>query len=504
MSELRQPSVHAVNATAASVKADALVLFVSQNSTSAEIESSPLPDALTAQLHSQFTLLGVSGASDEVVRVLAPEAFAAKILVFTGLGKAAEGNAHLEAVRRASGAAMRALGHVEKVALALPEVDERGLQALVEGSLLGAFSYSGYKTDSKKDVDLGEILVLTSLPSRAAQAALKRATIIAEAVNNTRLLVNEPPNKLYPETFALAAKDLAKTHNVKVTVFDEKRLEKEGFGGILGVGKGSQRPPRLVKVEYSPAKAKKHLALVGKGITFDTGGISLKPGGSMMTMKSDMGGAAAVLNVTLAAAELALPVKVTAWLCIAENMPGGKALKPEDVITIHGGKTVEVLNTDAEGRLVMADGLAAASSEHPDVILDVATLTGAQVVALGGRYAAVMGAEQVRSAIAQAGDVVGEPFWPMPLPEYILDQLKSPNADLKNITGSRDGGMLAAGLFLQEFVGPQEGSQERISWGHLDIAGPAFNEGKPYGYTPTQGTGAAVRTVLEFAASLGR
>jgi leucyl aminopeptidase len=289
-----------------------------------------------------------------------------------------------------------------------------------------------------------------------------------------------PPSQLYPETFADAAKDLAKGLPVKVTVYDEKRLAKEGFGGILAVGQGSLRPPRLVKVEYSPAKAGPGAGvhLVGKGITFDTGGISIKPAAQMDQMKSDMAGAATVLTSLLAAARLNLPVKVTAWLCIAENMPSGSAQRPADVITIRGGKTVEVLNTDAEGRLVMADGIAAASEENPAAIIDVATLTGAALIALGTRTAGLMGDDAVTQPLLAAASASGEPAWPMPLPEELRAGLDSATADLSNVGERPDG--------------------SAIPWAHLDIAGPAFNTGSAYGHTPKQGTGAVVRTLVSY------
>src|SRR5690606_19171063 len=232
---------------------------------------------------------------------------------------------------------------------------------------------------------------------------------------------------------------------------------------------------------------------VGKGITFDSGGLSIKPAKSMETMKSDMAGAAAVLHTVLAAAALELPVAVTGWLCLAENMPSGTAQRPSDVITQRGGKTVEVLNTDAEGRLVLADGLAAACEEKPDVVVDIATLTGAQVVALGARVSAVMGDDDVRQAVVDAAETAGEQFWPMPLPSELRASLDSKVADLANI-GDRMGGMLVGGLFLREFVG-------ETPWAHLDIAGPAFNDGAPYGYTPSGGTGVGVRTLLGFLES---
>ncbi len=230
------------------------------------------------------------------------------------------------------------------------------------------------------------------------------------------------------------------------------------------------------------------MALVGKGITFDSGGISIKGAQHMADMKSDMAGAAAVVATMLAVAATKPKVNVVGYVPMAENMPSGSAYRPGDVVTMYGGKSVEVLNTDAEGRLVMADGLVAAVEEHPDVVLDIATLTGAQVVALGNRVSAVMGTDDARGEVVAAAETAGEQFWPMPLPEELLGGLKSKVADLANI-GERAGGMLTAGVFLREFVGS-------TPWGHLDVAGPAFNEKSAHGYTPVGGTGVGVRTLL--------
>ncbi len=241
---------------------------------------------------------------------------------------------------------------------------------------------------------------------------------------------------------------------------------------------------------------------MGKGITFDSGGLSIKPAAGMETMKLDMAGAAAVLHTVVAASRLGLPVAVTGWLCLAENMPSGTAQRPSDVITIYGGRTVEVLNTDAEGRLVLADGIVAACEEDPDVLVDVATLTGAQMVALGNRVSAVMANDDdLRAQITSAADDSGEQFWPMPLPSELRPSMDSAVADIANI-GDRFGGMLVAGLFLSEFVGTREDGSA-VPWAHLDIAGPAFNGGGAHGYTGKGGTGVAVRTLLTLAERLG-
>lgn len=495
-------SLTAINSPAGSIEGDALVIGVLKGSDGPALLNSPLSTTETASLNDSLASLGITGNADELHRLPAPAEVKASVLVLIGLGKpSAEAAPSTESLRRAAGAALRQLTGTNTVVLALPTVEAAQLTAVAEGAALGAYSYQARRSDpAALKSPVQQAVIASSLNARAAKTILTRAGAVGKAVNATRSLVNEPPSHLYPETFAEAAKELAKGLPVKVTVWDEKKLEKEGFGGILGVGKGSSRAPRLVKVEYAPARSKKHLALVGKGITFDTGGISLKPAASMMTMKCDMGGAAAILNATLAVAELGLPVKVTAWLCIAENMPSATATRPSDVITIFGGKTVEVLNTDAEGRLVMADGLAAASTEYPDVLLDVATLTGAQMIALGNRVSGVMGDEQISAAITKAADKAGEQFWAMPIPEELRPSLDSPVADLANI-GEKAGGMMTAAAFLNEFVGKAK-SGAQIPWAHLDIAGPAFNESAPYGYTPKQGTGVSVRTLISYAEGL--
>jgi leucyl aminopeptidase len=302
---------------------------------------------------------------------------------------------------------------------------------------------------------------------------------------------------MYPASMVKAVQTGTKGLGLKIQVWDEKALAKDGFGGILAVGMGSSRPPRLVKIEYKPKGAKKHLALVGKGITFDTGGLSLKPAESMVGMKYDMTGAATSYQAIVAIARLGLPVQVTAWLCLAENMPSSTAQRPDDVIKIRNGKSVEVLNTDAEGRLVLADGLSAAVETKPDLIIDIATLTGAATIALGNRYAGLMGAEKAIKTVETAAAKAGELVWHMPLPAELRSLLNSDVADIANVKiGNRAGGMLIGGHFLREFV-PAE-----IDWAHLDIAGPADNSGAAYGYTPKGGTGVILRTLVAVAEGL--
>jgi len=492
---------------AGSVRADALVVAVARTADGPQLLSDRLPAPLRRWLSSSLAGLGVTGAADQVHRVPTPGPTAGvvvPIVVLTGVGAA---QPSLEALRRAAGAATRSLAGTATVALALPVDDAATVAAVAEGALLGAYAFSRYRSTvagtgaASPPKEAVRSVILLTADARVAQvkAAARRAQVLADAVAATRDLVNTPPSDLFPSALADAAVDELKGLPVTVTVLDEKKLARGGYGGILGVGMGSARPPRLVRLDYTPAGATAHLALVGKGITFDSGGLSIKPAAGMEAMKSDMSGAAAVLQTVAAAARLGLKVQLTGWLALAENMPSGTAQRPSDVITIRGGRTVEVLNTDAEGRLVLADALVAASETHPDLIVDVATLTGAQMVALGNRVSAVMANDdELRARVHRVADAVGEQFWPMPLPPELRSSLDSPVADLANI-GDRFGGMLVAGLFLAEFVGRTGDGEAKIPWAHLDIAGPAYNAGSAHGYTPVGGTGVAVRTLLGLA-----
>lgn len=471
---------------------DALVVATGTRDGAVQLlDGDALPADLRAGLLRDARTLGLTGTPDEVRRVPAT-GLAAAVLVLTGVGPVDGLGA--ETLRRAAGAATRELAGTGSVALALPAERVEDVAAVAEGALLGAYAYTRYRTGDGPETarPAARLQVVTPrAKDRAALDALARAEVLAAAVHGTRDLVNTAPNDLYPAAFADLAKAAVKEAGVrglKISVLDDKALAAGGYGGLVGVGQGSARGPRLVRVAWAPSRPRATVALVGKGITFDSGGISIKPAAGMEAMKSDMAGAAAVLHTVLAAARLGLPVAVTGWLCLAENMPSGTAQRPSDVLTIRGGKTVEVLNTDAEGRLVMADGLVAAVEEAPDAVIDIATLTGAQMVALGNRVSAVMGTDDVRAEVVAAAQDAGEQFWPMPLPADLRAGLKSKVADIANI-GDRFGGMLTAGIFLQEFVGS-------TPWAHLDIAGPAFNERSAYGYTPVGGTGVGVRTLL--------
>ncbi len=439
-------------------------------------------------------VLGAKGASEELTRVPGKRG-GPSVVAVVGTGDRADA----ASLRLAVGSAVRQLSGVDSVALAIPTDDADTAAAILEGAALGAYAYSEYRSTPKPPVTA----IALHTPFDADSVGIERVRAVTAAVARTKDLVNASPADLFPARLAELAVEAASGAGVAAKVWDEAALAADGFGGILGVGLGSSRGPRLVRLEYAPAGASVHLALVGKGITFDSGGLSLKPMASMVGMKMDMAGAAAVLAAVVALAELRVPIRVTGWLCLAENLPSGTAVRPNDVLRIHGGTTVEVLNTDAEGRLVMADGLVAASEEQPDAIVDVATLTGAQVVALGHRIAGLMGDDTLVARVQGAAEAVGEQTWPMPLPAELLTMLKSDVADLTNAKlGMTVPGMLLAGVFLREFVGTREGSEERIPWAHLDIAGPGFNSGSGWGFTGSGATGVAVRTLVRLGEDL--
>ncbi|PKQ18499.1 MAG: leucyl aminopeptidase [Actinobacteria bacterium HGW-Actinobacteria-8] len=443
-----------------------------------------LPADVQESLSETAASLEASGKLGNVT-VLPGGATAARRIVLVGLGEATDGD-----LRFAAGSAARSCGKKPgTVVVGIPASSDRAASAVAEGALLGSYVFTDYKSDA---VGEDEEYFTDWLIAGASEAAIDRAKVIAGAVAATRDLINTPPLDLFPASFAEIAQGFGAQLGCDVQVWDPQQLADEGFGGLLAVGMGSSRLPRLVRVAWAPEGATQTVALVGKGITFDTGGISLKPPKGMETMKSDMSGSAAVLHTVLAAARANLPIAVTGWLCLAENMPSATAQRPSDVIRIYGGKTVEVLNTDAEGRLVLADGLVRAIEEKPDVVIDVATLTGAQGVALGKRTSGVMGSADLRAEVVAAADAVDEDMWPMPLRDYLLEMVESKVADLKNIGDSGGAaGMLSAGMFLKQFVGD-------ATWVHIDIARPAFNEGGAYGYTVPGATGSAVRTLFEF------
>jgi leucyl aminopeptidase len=472
---------------------DVLVIGVSKKAGKLTIESGNT-NLNNKELLAILADLGISAKVDEVTKF---PFGGLRLLVVTGLGET-RSEYSSETLRRAAGAATRALGGLKSADFSLPHKNSAQFAAILEGVGLGAYNFVDFRGSSKAEQKnpLASATVLSKIGSTAeGKAAVKRAEIIAAQTHLVRNLVNTPPSHLTPDSFSQSMKKIATSLKLKSEIYNHTVLKSKGFGGISGVGQGSANPPRLLHLSYSPTKPKARIALVGKGITFDSGGLALKPAAGMEAMKSDMAGAAAIVATIFAAAQLKLPIAIDGWAALAENMPSDTAQRPSDVITIYGGKTVEVLNPDAEGRLVMADALVKAQEVGKkagglDALIDVATLTGAQGIALGTRTAAVMTNNQnLSDKFMKATEVSGEQFWPMPLPDELRASLDSPVADLANI-GDRQGGMLVAGLFLKDFV------EADVPWIHLDIAFPAFNEKAAHGYTPVGGTGIGVRSLV--------
>ena len=453
--------------------------------------------AQVKRIQLDIAALGGTGKSGEVITLSGVVGVKAPILVAVGLGDFRK-QFDLEDFRRSLGNGIRSLTGKNKVAISSSHAPEH-IYATVMAVGLAAYSFNGYRTKStgaSKNLPSKFILSLPIPITAEYRTAVKDAATLVNAIYLARDLINTPPNDLPPAELAERAKSALSGLPVVVKIWDEKALRADGCGGILGVGLGSSRPPRLVKMTYAPKGATAHLSLVGKGITFDTGGISIKPAAKMHEMKADMSGAASVVGAMQAIATLGLKVKVTGWIAVAENMPSGTAQRPGDVLTTFDGTTVEVLNTDAEGRLVLADALGMSVAEQPDLIIDVATLTGAQRIALGRRIAGVMSNQDAsREQVVATATSVGEEAWPMPLPTDLRETLNSDTADIANI-GDGMGGMLSAGVFLREFIPDSQ------PWVHIDVAGPAYNDATAYGYTPKGGTGAMVRTFVQIASDL--
>jgi leucyl aminopeptidase len=457
-------------------------------------------EALGTPLRPLLESRGFSGKTGEAVALPTLGRLPAATLLLIGLGDRAAVDS--ETLRRATGAVVREAQGAKHAVTTLAQAvagdqagDQAGaVRAVTEAALLAAYRFDKYKASSNGKRPSLERLVIVAgddVDGTALQAAVGEGRARAAATNLARDLSNEPANNLHPADLAAAAARAVEGKPVRVSVKDERELAAEGFGGIVGVGQGADNPPRLVELRYEPEGARGHVVLVGKGITFDSGGLSLKPPDGMITMKTDMSGAAAVLAVMSALADLGIGVAVTGYLATAENMPSGTATRPGDVLTMKNGKTVEVLNTDAEGRLVMADALALGSAAGPDAIVDVATLTGACVIALGKRYTGLMSNhDALAGELLEAAAEAGERTWRLPLPEEYRKDLDSEVADLRNVTGDRYGGALTAGLFLQEFV-------DGRPWVHLDIAGPARADSDD-GYLGKGSTGVAVRTLLSW------
>jgi leucyl aminopeptidase len=480
------PTLAVSSADPASIETDVLVVGLHKGDDGPRL--APGAESVAAAwdgLAETFATLGATGAAGAVVKLPSLGKVAAPLIVAVGLGKPGnEGEFASETIRRAGGAAVRAAAGHDSVAFAIDiDADELAL-----GAMLGGYRFAGYKSKpiaaSKRPVS--QITVL------GTPVDTERVEALSNAVSAARDWVNTPGNLLRPPAFATRVSAAATEAGLDVEVLDEDALAEGGYGGILAVGMGSAEKPRLVRLAYRAEGASKHVALVGKGITFDTGGISIKPAAGMWDMKTDMGGAAAIAGTMLAVAALKPAVNVTAYIPMAENMPSSTAYRPGDVITAYGGKTIEVLNTDAEGRMVLCDALARAAEDNPDVIYDAATLTGGQVIGLGKRTAGVMGTEEECARVKAAGERVGELAWPMPMPEEIRKSMESQIADVSQCAAGleRSGHMLQGGIFLSHFV------PEGMPWAHIDIAGPSAHSGEPYGYIVKGATGVPVRTLV--------
>jgi leucyl aminopeptidase len=484
-------TVRAVKGAPDGARTDCLLVPVVEGAVAETVR--PLGKALAAALVKRAKDADFRGRLDEALPHLTDRG----PVVLIGLGDGAPG---ADVWRRAGARGRREAERLSAkrvgASLGRSAGDLAALAAFAEGFLLAGYRFDRYRSDQRAARTESLVLVGDAVPKPAlVRPALDAAAAIATAVSAARDLVNEPPSVATPRFLAEHAQQIAKDHDdVKADVWGPERIVREGLNGLLAVAKGSAEEPRFITLTYRPAGATKRVALVGKGITFDSGGLSLKPPKSMETMKYDMAGGAAVLGAVAAAASLRLPVQVTGYVAATENLPGGRAQKPGDVIRYVNGRTVEVLNTDAEGRLVLADALVVAARAQPDALIDLATLTGAARVALGGLYACVLGTDQALvDALVAAGRTAGEPCWQLPLVREYRDDIKSGIADVKNVGGG-DAGTIIGGLFLAEFVGA-------TPWAHLDIAGPAWAE-KETAFGPRGATGYGVRLLVQYLRDL--
>jgi leucyl aminopeptidase len=453
-------------------------------------------------LRAKAKALGPRGEEGELISGECPLAVAHRV-TFVGIGE--ERNLTHSKLRKALHRVMQQAtkNREYQIGLGIPvgifglDAAESRLFALREASIADyTFDHFKSKKNEFEKIDGLHILRLKGESEEELEERLKRVRLLRTSQQLARDLGNRPANDLTPEAFATAAKEMAEdAPKLRVTIFGMKELQKEKMGGILGVSQGSVEEPRVIVIEHRPKKPKRSVVLIGKGVTFDSGGISIKPAAGMGWMKYDMCGAATVMGVMRAVADLDLPIKVVGLIPAVENMPSGTATKPGDILTTASGKTVEVDNTDAEGRLILADILHYSARFNPDIVIDYATLTGACVVALGHEAAGMMGNdEELLDTLRELGEVVGERVWPMPLYDEYLSYLKSEWADIKN-AGSRWGGAVTAGTFLKQFV------PEKVSWAHLDIAGVAYNE-KEHNGLPKGASGFGVVLTVAFLEDL--
>jgi leucyl aminopeptidase len=483
---------------ASSAVCDALIVCVCQGAVATHPTVVALDKLLGGALLEHAKAVEFEAKLDQVVDLASLGRLKAKKLVLLGLGKAADLDSARLRASLAGCVRSTAAGTTRVVHVALPEADI-DLRSVGEAVALGAYRFTKYFTgDRKPKAELGKVAI--HLARASASAADKKhldlGVSIADAVAIARDAVNEPPNVLTPEGLAEVARGIARKHKLKIKVLDKKGILAAGMNLHYAVGQGSENEPRFIHLSYVPKKKHKKIVFVGKGITFDSGGLCIKPAAGMGEMKSDMGGAAAVLGAIAAVATVKPDVEVHAIVAAAENMPDGTAYRPADVFTSLDGKTVEIINTDAEGRLVLADALTYATRLKPDVIIDAATLTGAALVALGKTCSAFYSTDdEIARSLERAARTAGEQFWRMPLLEELGEQLKSDIADLKH-TADRWGGSISAALFLREFVG-------KFPWIHCDVAGPVLAD-RPKGMYPKGGTGHPVLTFLSFVEQAGR
>lgn len=480
-------------AAADRVRTDLVVIGVTVDKNTALVAASgaePVANAYGRGFAPLLAAADFNGTFGETVRLPTHGTLNAGQLLVVGLGDAE--TLTTEKIRRAAGIAARGIGNVASVCIALPAADADHVRAVIEGFSTGLYRFDAFKSKPRTG-NLADVVVLSDVARRADVVAARDAAItLAEHANKARDWVNTPPNALVPTKFAEEIRKHTAGTEVEFELLTAAQLKKLGCGGIVGVGQGSVNPPCLVKLTWQPTAARGSVALVGKGITFDSGGLTIKPGGSMPAMKSDMAGAATVVAAIHTIAALNIPVRVTAYVPIAENMVGGTSQRPGDVLTMLSGKTVEVTNTDAEGRLVLADALTMAVRDQPEVIINVATLTGACVMALGDRIAGLFGDEETVSEVDRAAARTGELFWHLPIPAEQRTSVttESKIADLLQANWVRWGGALYAAAFLEQFV-------EEVPWAHLDVAGPAYNTGGPWGHIPNGGTGFSISTIVE-------
>jgi len=462
------------------VACDAIVVGARSASDTFELDDAArkLDEALDGALSDHLTAIGFKAAQGSITLLPTMQRLPATTVVVSGLGTTADSGA----VRRAAGAASRRLTDRRSIAIAL---GDREASAAIEGVLLSTYRFAGYKAEPQVG-KVDHVLVLG-----ATDAAVQRGTARGEATILARDLINEPANVMTPDALARRAQEVAEASGLEITIWDEDELVANEMNGVLDVARGSEVPPRFIHLRHEGTGSDGAIALVGKGVTFDSGGLSLKDPKNMEEMKTDMSGAAAVIAAMGAVPRLAPSLRVDAYIPAVENMPGNGAIRPGDVIHHRGGTTVEVLNTDAEGRLILGDALALASEKRPDVIVDVATLTGSILVALGRRIAGLFCNDDALAAeLLAAADEAGEPLWRMPLFDGYKRELESEVADMRNV-GSRFGGSITAALFLKRFVA------DGIPWAHLDIAGTARSESED-DLGPKGGGGVATRTLLSW------